>query len=56
MTPETFAHLTRITALRSQFSELRAELAATTDAEERKVVFDDALATLRRIKELEKEC
>ena len=53
MTSDTFAYLARIAALRARFADLRAELTATTDAEARSVIFDEAVATLHRIRELE---
>lgn len=53
MTSDTFAYLTRIAALRAQFSSLREELAGTTNHEERAAIFTDAVETLRRIRELE---
>ena len=53
MTPDTFAYLARIAALRARFADLRAELTATTDAEARSLIFDEAVATLHRIRELE---
>jgi hypothetical protein len=49
----TFGHLARLSALRAQFSALRDELANTTDETVRARIFDDAVATLRRIRELE---
>ena len=53
MTPDTFAYLTRIAALRERFSELRAELAETPDADSRTLIFEEAVATLHRIRDLE---
>jgi len=50
---DTFAQLALIQAHRTRFAELRAELRETSDDEDRALIFDEAVATLHRIRDLE---
>jgi hypothetical protein len=50
---DTFAYLARVAALRERFGQLRTELAATTGAEDRALIYEEAVAVLHRIRELE---
>lgn len=52
---DTFAHLVLIQAHRTRFAELRAELRQTSDHEDRALIFDEAVATLNRIRDLESQ-